>query len=348
MNRPFKLPPAFWLLFSVHLLVVFAGFLAPYGYQTQDRSHPFAQPSGLHWVDCNGKFHLRPLVYVPQREAPQINNQDGCARLFPLRLLVHGDTYTILGIFPGSLHLFGVDSPDRFYLLGSDGFGRDMFSRMFYGGQVSLFAGLVAACLSLLTGLLVGAVAGLYGGWVDEVAMRLAEVFIAMPALFLLLALRAFLPLHMGPVSAFVLVVSVFGVLSWGRPARLVRGIVLSARERTFVLAARGFGASNWYLLRRHLMPLASGVMLTQMTLLVPQFILAEVVLSFLGLGVSEPFPTWGNLLAYAQQYHVLVSYWWMLLPGVAPIPVFLAYHALADGFQEQLQSKNLNRRDET
>jgi peptide/nickel transport system permease protein len=252
---------------------------------------------------------------------------------------VRGDRYTLLGVFHSNLHLFGVEQPTELFLMGTDGFGRDQFSRLLYGGQVSLFAGLIAAALSVIAGLFLGAIAGMYGGFVDDVAMRLAEIFITVPWFYLLIAVRAFLPLQISPIAAFVLVVCVIGVVGWGRPARLVRGVILSARERNFVLAARGFGASNAYLLRRHLMPLTFRVLLTQMTVLVPTFILAEVILSFLGLGVGEPFPSWGNMLAVAQQYHVLVSYWWMLLPGLAPVPVFLAYHSLAETLQERVKS---------
>src|SRR5258706_9888156 len=127
--------------------------------------------------------------------------------------------------------------------------------------------------------------------------MRSAELFLALPWLYLLFAVRAVLPLSVSPGQAFLLLVLVIGLVDWGRPARLVRGVVLSARERNFVLAARGFGASNAYLLRRHLMPLTFRVLLTQMAVLIPQFILAEVILSFLGLGIGEPFPSWGNML---------------------------------------------------
>ena len=125
--------------------------------------------------------------------------------------------------------------------------------------------------------------------------------------------------------------VGVIGLVGWGRPARLVRGVVLSARERNYVLAARGFGASDGYVLRRHIFPAAAGVILTQIALLVPFFILGEVVLSFLGLGMGEPVPSWGNMLAYAQQHLLLTSRWWMLVPGLVLIPVFLAYHRLLD-----------------
>ena len=125
--------------------------------------------------------------------------------------------------------------------------------------------------------------------------------------------------------------------MDWARPARLVRGVVLSARERNYVLAARGFGAGDLYLIRRHIAPQTFGLVLTQAALLVPQYILAEVTLSFLGLGVGEPVPSWGNMLAALQQYHVLSSYWWMWLPGLALVPVFLAYFALAEALHARV-----------
>jgi peptide/nickel transport system permease protein len=336
----FKLSWAVWFLVAIHAVVLLAGFIAPYSFDTQARLYPYAPPTRLHFIDCAGKFHLRPFVYATKiNDGSLTEYEQDCSQPAGIHLFVRGDRYTLLGIFHSNLHLFGAERNTELFLMGTDGFGRDQFSRLLYGGQVSLFAGLVAAALSVIAGLFLGAIAGMYGGWIDDVAMRFAEIFITVPWFYLLIAVRAFLPLQISPVAAFVLVVSVIGVVGWGRPARLVRGVILSARERNFVLAARGFGASNAYLLRRHLMPLTFRVLLTQMTVLIPQFILAEVILSFLGLGIGEPFPSWGNMLAHAQQYHVLVSYWWMLLPGLAPIPVFLAWHSLAEKLQERVKS---------
>jgi peptide/nickel transport system permease protein len=340
MNQRFKFTWAVWFVLAIHALVALAGFIAPYSFETQERLHPYAPPTRVHFVDCQGKFHLRPFVYASKiAQGGSTDYADDCSQPARIQFFPQGDRYTLLGMFHSDRHLFGVDASAGLFLLGTDGFGRDQFSRLLYGGQVSLFAGFVAAVFSVLTGLFLGAIAGMYGGRVDDVAMRVAEVFITVPWFYLLIAVRAFLPLQISPVTAFLLVVAVIGVVGWGRPARLVRGVILSARERNFVLAARGFGASNAYLLRRHLMPLTFRVLLTQMTVLIPQFILAEVILSFLGLGIGEPFPSWGNMLAHAQQYHVLVSYWWMLLPGLAPIPVFLAYHSLAETLQERVKS---------
>lgn len=347
MKRNRKLAAVVILLAIVHLLVLFAGFIAPYNYASQDREHPYAQPSRLHFVDCSGQFHLRPFIYVTMFAAENGSEySEDCSQPASVKLFVHGEDYSLAGLFSSNLHLFGVAPPARLYLLGTDRFGRDQFSRVLYGGQVSLFAGLFAAALSLIFGLAIGAIAGTFGGWVDETAMRVAEVFMAVPWFYLLLAVRAVLPLQMNAALAFVLVVGVIGIVNWGPPARLIRGIVLSGRELNFVQAARGFGGSKFYVLKRHLLPMTFSVALTQMAVLVPRFILAEVLLSFLGLGIGEPFPSWGNMLAAAQQFHVLSSYWWMLLPAVVPIPVFVAYHQLADALQGTLQSNVRSRGD--
>jgi peptide/nickel transport system permease protein len=189
----------------------------------------------------------------------------------------------------------------------------------------------------------IGLAAGYYGGWRDDLLMRVAELFLALPWLYLLFALRAFLPLSVGPLEAFLLVVVVIGMVGWARPARLVRGVVLTVKERDFVRAARGFGASDIYLLRRHILPETASVLLTQAAILVPQFVLAEMTLSFLGLGVPEPMSSWGNLLATLQQYSVLVSYWWMYLPALAIVPFFLGYLGLASALQERFDTYKIS-----
>jgi len=252
------------------------------------------------------------------------------SRAVPVRFLVAGPPRAAAGL-RGRRHLFGVEEPARIFLLGTDGLGRDQLSRLLHGAQISLAAGLLAAALSLGLGWLLGTLAGFYGRWIDAVVMRGAELFLALPWLYLLFAVRAVLPLHLPAGRAFLMVVLVVGLVDWARPARLVRGLVLSARERNYVMAARGFGASDLYVIRRHIAPQTRRLVLTQAALLVPQYILAEVTLSFLGLGVSEPVPSWGNMLAALQHYHVLVSYWWMWAPGLLLVPIFLAYSALAE-----------------
>ena len=327
------------ILALTHALILFAGFCAPYDYASQNREVPFAPPTRLHSVDRAGHFHLRPFVYArAARPGDSASYKEDSSWSFPLRFLVRGDPYTVAGLFTSRWHLFGVPEPARVFLLGTDDFGRDQLSRLLYGGQISLFAGLLAAALSLGAGLLLGSISGFSGGWVDELVMRLAELFLALPWLYLLLGVRAFLPLRLSPGEAFLLVIVVVGLSGWARPARLVRGVVLSAKERNYVLAARGFGAPTSYLLRRHVLPQTYGVLLTQAALLIPQYILAEVTLSFLGLGVGEPVPTWGNMLARLQNYYILTSDWWMLIPGLFLVLVLLLYSVLSNNLQERLR----------
>ena len=312
---------------AVHIVVLFAGFFSPYDPTEQDRSAPFAPPARIHFFDAQGRFHSRPFI-----EAGGVD----C----PLEFFVTGAPYSVVGIFEGRRHLFGVRGPARLFLLGSDADGRDQFSRFLFGGRVSLAAGLLATAISVCLGLALGAVSGFYGKATDAVIMRCTELFRALPWLYFLFAVRAFLPLHIAPQQAFLLVTGVIGLIGWARPARLVRGVALSAKESDYVLAARGFGASNLYLLRRHVLPQTYGVALTQATILLPQFILAEVTLSFVGLGVPEPAASWGTMLAALRHYHVLVLYWWMFIPGLLLIPVFLGYYelAVAVGGQEARQ----------
>jgi peptide/nickel transport system permease protein len=324
-----------WLvtLAVLHAVVACAGFFAPYDASEQERDHPYQSPARLHLVDSNGHFHFRPFFYGNQDSFEQ--TREDATKLIPLRFFTQGARYKLFGLIPSRLHLFGA-ATERVYLMGSDAYGRDQFSRILYGGQISLLAGLLGASLTLLLGMFIGTTAGYFGGWRDVVLMRLAELFVALPWFYLLFGLRAFLPLSVTPLEAFVLVVAVIGAVGWSRPARLVRGVVLSAKERDFVRAARGFGASDGYLLRQHIVPATSSVLLTQGAILIPQFVLAEMTLSFLGLGVPEPVPSWGNLLANLQQYSVLVSYWWMYLPALAIVPFLLGYLGLASALQER------------
>ena len=326
MTHRQKLARALVLLAAFQFLILFAGFFAPYGFAAQDREQPFAAPTTVHFWDTQGHFHLRPFI---------VDSESSGVRVYPVRFFASGTPYKIAGIIPAQAHLFGVEQPGRIFLMGSDAYGRDQFSRFLFGGQSSMLAGLIAALLSVSIGILVGGIAGYYGGWVDELLMRGGELFLALPWLYLLFAVRAALPLHISQWEVFLLLVSVMGLIGWARPARLIRGVVLSAKQRNFVVAARGFGASDAYLLRRHVLPQTYGVLLTQMTLLIPQYVLAEVTLTFLGLGVGEPLPSWGTQLASLQQFYVLSSYWWMFLPALLLIPLFLVFYAAADALQE-------------
>jgi len=335
MKNRICLPLAF--LGILHGAILLAGLLAPYDPEAQDRGHPYAPPSRLHMVDQTGQFHFHPFIYewVERAGSPGVYEEDR-SRMYPLRLFPAEESGTGRNMNAGK-RLFGVDNPGHVYLLGTDGFGRDQLSRLLYGGRISLLSGFLATSLSLGLALLLGSIAGYFGRWLDDVIMRAAELLLALPWLYCLFALRARLPLHITPERTLFMLIFVMSLRGWARPARLIRGLVMTAKERDFVLAARGFGASDTYLLAKHILPQTFGILLTQAALLIPQYTLAEVAFSFLGLGVSEPTPTWGNMLANLQHYHVLASYWWIGIPGLVLIPTFFAYHTLAGALHEQL-----------
>jgi peptide/nickel transport system permease protein len=343
MTSKRKIVAAVIFLLALHLVILFAGFIAPSNPATQNRDFPFAPPTRVHFVDARGRIHLRPFIYQwVARPDGLYEYEESREREYPVHLFVPGPEYKMVCLWSSRIHLFGVEAPAQIFLAGTDNYGRDQFSRILYGGQISLAAGLLATGISLLLGLLVGCASGFYGRWIDESTMRLAELFLVLPWLYLLLAVRAFLPLHISPAQTFFLLIAVIGTIGWARPARLVRGIVLGAKTRKYVTASRGFGASDYYILRRHVLPHTYGILLTQADLLVPQYVIAEVTLSFFGLGLSEPMPSWGNLLANLQQYNVLVSYWWMFAPALALVLVSFGYLNVANAFHERLQSGSI------
>ncbi len=324
---------------ALHLAILVAGFIAPYDAAAQKRDLSYAPPTRVHLRDSSG-WHA-PFVYRSFSDVDGYS-EDTSTR-YSIHLFAKGEPHNMLWIFRSDLHLFGVDEPARILFLGADSFGRDEFSRLLYGGQISLATGLLATLITLSTATIVGTVAGYFGKWIDESLMAIGELFLCLPWFYFLVGARAFLPLHVSAAGTFLLLIAVIGIIGWARPARLVRGIVLSARNRNYVLAARGFGASNLYLLRRHILPETFAILLTQAALLIPQYVAAEATLSFFGLGVSEPMPSWGNMLSALQQYNVLVSYSWLLAPAAALVITSVMYWLLADVLHHWIQSHSSN-----
>lgn len=314
-------------LACVYAIFAMAPFLAPCDYETQNRTVALAPPTPIHFVDQNSRFHLRPFVYRWKQQPGTLREYEEDRTIaFPIYFFVSGSPYKIIPSVSVRRHLFDTCPGGNVFMLGTDEYGRDVFSRVLYGGQISLFVGLLAAGLSVTLGLIAGTVAGYYGKWLDQTIMRAAELFLAIPWLYLLLTIRAFLPLHMDPRGVYVLLIGIAGAIGWARPARLVRGVVLSGRDREYILAAKGFGASDFYILSAHVLPQAYSVAMTQVRLYIPQYILAEVVLSFFGLGVSEPVPSWGNMLARLENLFVLESGWWMYSPAILLVSVLLIF----------------------
>jgi peptide/nickel transport system permease protein len=282
---------AWLLLAAVYLLALFPDFLSPYPPSRQHRDYPYARP-GFY-----GDTHVAFLV----REEPSA----------PLRL-------------------FGTRGTGYIFLLGTDEYGRDLYSRICHGASISLLLAPAALLFSLTLAMAVGAWAGYNGGFTDASVMRLSEVFLSLPWFYFVVALRAALPLHLSPQAGAFALFGLLGVLGWAAPARLFRGLVLSLKTREYILAARALGAGDGRIFLRHLLPALLSTARTQFLLSLPIYIITEVSLSFLGLGIVDPTPTWGNLLTPLQQYFVLTSYPWMFAPAAALVLVFLALHTIA------------------
>jgi peptide/nickel transport system permease protein len=318
------------VVFAVHAVVLAAHWVAPYDPAAQQRLLAFAPPSRLHAIDAEGRWHLRPFVCAiePSIDAPY-RYTENCSKTYFVRAFVER-TGSVGFTTRKTRHLFGVDEPGEMFLFGTDEFGRDVFSRVLVGARISLLMAISAVCVSLALGVLLGSVAGYLGGTVDAMVSGATELVLALPWLYLLLAIRAAMPLSLTPTEAFVIIMALLGAIGWARPARLVRAVVASARTNDYVAAARTAGASTPHILRRHLLPELPVVLVPLALQLVPQFILGETTLSLFGLGVPEPAPSWGTLLASAQRPQVFVDTWWLLAPVAGLIGICVMYYTLA------------------
>ncbi len=325
------------VLIFLYAVALFAQFLAPYDYQTQDAAASYRPPMHVHWTPG-------PTVYAEKQTFDQYHDfvfTDDKTKPYHLRLFARGVPYKFWGILPTDRHLFGASGGERVYLMGTDQFGRDYFSRLLFGSQISLSIGLVAITITFVLGMLVGGMSGYYGGRVDDITMRLCEVIMSVPDFYLLLALAAVLPATLPPVLVFLLIIVILSLVGFASMARIIRGMVLSVREREYVEAARAMGVSDFKIILRHVIPSTFTFAIVSATLSIPGYILAESGLSFLGLGVRDPMPSWGNMLSAAQDLNSLELRTWLLLPGAAIFLTTLAFNFLGDGLRDALDPKS-------
>ena len=325
------------ILIVLYLVALLAGFVAPYGFDRLDTNYSFHPPI---WPRLQG-LHL----VVPRYEqAGSVFNYHIVANdSKPLHFFVRGDKYTLLGLIPATIHLFGTGDKDYpVYLLGADQFGRDVFSRLLYGSQISLSIGIVGIVLSFAFGMIIGGISGYFVGATDTVIMRLCELIMSIPALYLIISLRAAFPADMSSAKVYAMIIIILSFIGWASMARVIRGMTLSLREQQFVLAARALGQSNLKIIVRHILPNTFSYVIVAATLSVPYYILGEVVLSFLGVGIQEPSASWGNMLTAAQNTEYLRNYPWLLAPGAAIFVTVLAFNFLGDGLRDAADTKSL------
>lgn len=324
-------------LLAVYFAIVIAEFLAPYALETRNSSAIYAPPQAIHLFH-EGSF-VGPFVYGYKQTLDMTTLRrmyaEDTSDVQPIRFFCSGDRYRFWGLFESDKHLLCPAEGGELFLLGTDRLGRDVFSRMIYGARVSLTIGLLGITISFILGIVIGGLAGYYGGWVDLVVQRIIEVLQSLPTIPLWLALAAIMPVTWSPILVYFGITVILGLLEWTSLARAVRSKLLSLREEDYVLAARLMGASPPRIIGRHLVPGFMSHIIASATITIPTMILGETALSFLGLGLRSPVVSWGVLLNEAQNISVVALYPWLMWPVVPVILVILAFNFFGDGLRD-------------
>ncbi len=323
---------------------LFAPFFAPYHYAEDNALYSYAPPTRLHVVDFYQSYcglFVYGQHYTSDAYYRRIYHEDKSA-ICPIHFFGRGFEYKVLGFWKSDRHLFAVEG-GRFYLLGADLKGRDIFSRIVYGLRASLFISLFAAVLTFGIGLIVGGISGYCGGAVDNLLMRLCEMMMLAPAFYLLLALRSSFPPGMSSTQIYLLITVILALIGWAGVARVIRGMALSLKENDFVAAARVSGVNDLAIIVRHILPHTFSYAVTAAVLSIPGYILGEAGLSMLGLGIQEPEASLGNLLSAAMGIVNVRLYPWILTPGIFIMLAVLSFNALGEGLRDALDPKRRN-----
>ncbi len=321
----------------LYLSILISEILAPYALETRNSRYIYAPPQSVHLFH-QGSF-VGPFVYgydfklnMENLKREYVPNPE---KVQPIRFFCSGDKYQFWGLFEAQFHLACPAEGGTLFLLGTDRLGRDVMSRMIYGARISLTIGLLGVGVSLVLGIVIGGMAGYYGGLFDVLSQRLIEVIQSLPSIPLWLTLAAILPISWSPSVVYIGITVILGLLDWTGLARTVRSKLLALREEDYVSAAQVMGANSARIVFRHLIPGFASHLIATATIAIPMMILGETTLSFLGLGLRAPITSWGVLLNEAQNINAVALYPWLLWPVVPVILVVLAYNFFGDGLRD-------------
>ncbi|MGC8971624.1 MAG: ABC transporter permease [bacterium] len=325
------------ILMALYILAVFCEFFSPYTPLTRFEGYQDAPPTKIHFFE-NGKFQY-PFIYKLKKELNLQTFQyvftEDKTQKYRVHFFIKGEPYKLWGIFPTNIHLFGVEEGVPIFLFGADTTGRDLFSRCLYGSRISLSVGLVGVFLSFVLGVIIGGVSGYFGGNIDNFIQRTIDLLISIPTIPLWMSLSAALPRNWSVIKTYFAITVLLSIIGWCGLARVVRGKLLSLREEDFTMAARLAGASEWRIITRHLLPSFASHLIVSITLSIPNMILGETALSFLGLGMQPPAVSWGVLLQDAQNIQSVALYPWRLIPCIFVILAVLAFNFMGDGLRD-------------
>ena len=322
------------ILILLYFFAIFADFLSFTLPETRYPDYKYAPPQAIRIRDEAGQWQA-PFVYGLKRSTDPATLQRVFVPVKIEKYQVHffgqGEPYKLLGLFSTNVHLLAVDEGGPLFLLGTDNLGHDLLTRILYGSRISLSIGLVGVALTFILGMLIGGIAGYFGGVVDSIVQRTIDMLICIPTIPLWLALAAALPRDWPMLRIYLGIVIITSIIGWAGLARVVRGKLLSLREEAFCEAARLAGATDMRIILRHLLPSFASYIIVSLTLSIPSTILGETSLSFLGLGLQPPAVSWGVLMRQSQDVVTIAHHPWLLFPALWIIVTVLAFNFLGD-----------------